>query len=413
MGSGQWHSIPPRELFRPNYQRDRQSNRVRFYPGEDRRDRTRSREKAQTDTEGLICLVAALGNWILRIIQSGQWLSFVIERFTSLPLHKHNSLLEDRIQDPQASPAADRIQPSTRREDTAFLTYQAQQWHNSLDPALRADDDQDVVGGGLSPARNRLRILDHLRKNQLLMLIHRKALFTPTSIAADPRGAKSAVDLARTTITMLDKIRKTSEIYKSHAVCFNYFLYSALTVILLAAYHAKARFHEYCREEFNMAFNLIGRISANSNVARKLWKIIKHLKVMGPELGILPYMETQQDNPRQGRDDYPGSNDKTVAWTQNQAQIFDGVVNYPVQVLPDLRQMYSLSNPISHGDIPMFTSNYTVDGDLLCSELTDLFQAINSTKFEQIPSQQLDQSRCQPSIFPTPQTFSRTVRNVF
>lgn len=34
---------------------------------------------------------------------------------------------------------------------------------------------------------------------------------------------------------------------------------------------------------------------------------------------------------------------------------------------------------------PMVTSNYSVDGDLLCSELTDLFQAIDPTRLVQVP----------------------------
>ncbi|KAJ9606377.1 hypothetical protein H2200_009338 [Cladophialophora chaetospira] len=301
------------------------------------------------------------------------------------------------------------------REDTAFLTYQVQQWYSSLDPEVRVDDDQDLVVVGLSPARNRLRILNRLRKNQLLMLIHRKALFTSTSIAADPRGAKTAVDLARATITMLERIRKTSEIYQSHAVCFNYFLYSALTVILLAAYHAKARFHEYCREEFNMALNLMGGISAKSNVARKLWQIIKHLKVMGPELGILPYMETQQDNPRRECEGHTESNDKTLSWSQSQTQLYGGMGADSGQMLPGAREVSGLGNLMTHTDIPMFTNNYIVDGNLLCSELTDLFQAIDPTRYEQIPPHLLDQSRSQPSTstFPMPDHFSRTVRNVF
>ncbi|KIW68356.1 hypothetical protein PV04_04309 [Phialophora macrospora] len=123
------------------------------------------------------------------------------------------------------------------------------------------------------------------------MLIHRKSLFATASILADLKAAREAVGYAKDTIILLDKLRQSSDIYSSHAVCFSYFLYSGVTVILLAAYHAKAQFHEDCREEFRIALKMIEGVSAKSSVARRLWKIVKHLKVIGPESGILPYME--------------------------------------------------------------------------------------------------------------------------
>jgi hypothetical protein len=298
----------------------------------------------------------------------------------------------------------DHLELTGKREETAFLKYQVQQWYSSLTPELRIDLDQELVLEGLSPARNRLRVLNCLRKNQLLMMIHRRALFTEASIITDPQGSKVAVDLAKNTITLLDRLGETSEIYSCHAACFNYFLYSALTVILLAAYHGKAQFHEYCREELHMALNLIGGISAKSNIARKLWKIIKHLKVTIPDAGILHYMETQQDNPREGRNPHFRG---TQATTSHQSQVFN-------QTSTGVRGMDSFGNSIAYGEPRFSTGDYAVDGSLLSSELSDLFQAINPARFGQVPLQQFDQlGSSQPSTFPMAQTFSRDIRTMF
>lgn len=306
----------------------------------------------------------------------------------------------------KAPSGSDQFEHSGKREETAFLTYQVQQWYSSLDPELRIDSEQEVVLESLSPARNRLRVLNCLRKNQLRILIHRRALFTLTSVTADPRSARAAVDLAKSTITLLDRLRSISDIYRCHAACFNYYLYSALTVILLATYHCKAQFHEYCREEFHMALNLIGGVSAKSHVARKLWKIIKHLKIMGPEIGILPYMEAQQDTHTNGRQD-PNSQVEMNPNPHGLAFNNDSIVNPspPQTTSPELN---GFGNGILYGEPNFFTSDYAVDGSLLSSELSDIFQAIDPSRF-----QIFDNQRPQPSTVQMAHDFSRSVRNVF
>lgn len=305
----------------------------------------------------------------------------------------------------------DHLELSGKREETAFLKYQVQQWYSLLTPELRIEQDQELVLESLSPARNRLRVLNCLRKNQLLMMIHRRALFTEVSLTADPQGAKVAVDLAKNTITLLDRLGETSEIYSCHAACFNYFLYSALTVILLAAYHGKAQFHEYCRKELHIALNLIGDVSAKSNIARKLWKIIKHLKVTIPDTGILHYMETQQDNPREGRNPRLPENPET---TSHQSHLFNETSMDSNQAPGVVTGMNGVGNSIAYGEPRFSTCDYAVDGSMLSSELSDLFQAINPTNFGQVPLQHFDQrNSSQPSTFQMAQTFSRDIRSMF
>ena len=307
--------------------------------------------------------------------------------------------------------AADYLEWPGKREETAFLKYQVQQWYISLTPELRIDQGQGLVLTELSPARNRLRILNCLRKNQLLMMIHRRSVFTETSIIADSHGAREAVDLAKATINLLDQLGKTSEIYSCHEACFNYFLYSALTVILLAAYHAKAQFHEYCREELHLALNLIRGISAKSNIARKLWKIIKHLKVTIPATGILNYMETQQEHPSQERSSHFQENTKT---NPHQSGVFDNTSANLDPVSVHMVELNRVGNSAAYVEPNFYAGDYAVDGNMLSSELSNLFQAIDPTKFSHAPLQVFDhQSSSQPSTFHIAQPFPRDIRTVF
>ncbi|KIW33619.1 uncharacterized protein PV07_00455 [Cladophialophora immunda] len=302
----------------------------------------------------------------------------------------------------KASSGASHLRQFGTKEDMAFLTYQVQQWYSSLDSELRIEPGQELALKTLSPARNRLRVLHYLRRNQLRMLIHRGALFTTASIKADPQSAKTAVDLAKDTITLLDQLRNTSDIYSSHPVCFNYFLYSALTVILLAAYRAQAQFHEYCREEFHVALDLIGGVSAKSSVARKLWKIIKHLKIIGPETGILPYMDTQQDQSRQVQVAQPQLNNSADRYLEhtNNTHLTEEALN--------VCAMNGFPSSIPYGDPGLFAGDHAVDATLLSSELSDLFQAIEPTGFEQTPSQVVGAL----PTFQAAHNFSRSVWNV-
>ncbi|KIW41949.1 uncharacterized protein PV06_05543 [Exophiala oligosperma] len=300
-----------------------------------------------------------------------------------------------------------------KSDETAFLTYQVLQWYDSLEPELRVDRNEDLVLEGLSPARNRLRILNCLRRNQLRMLIHRTLLFTPASITAAPSSARTAVDLAKDTINLLDRLRTTSAVYSSHAACFNYFLYSALTVILLAVYHAKAQFYEYCREEFHMALNLIGGASAKSNIARKLWKMIKHLKVIGPDTGVLPlpYMEAPTHSGH--------SREERASKERSESGLASNDVDlHTARLIPSTGATAVAGNSIAYEGSGFFMGDYaTFNGSILSSELSDLYQAIDPSRFGQMAaSPQLltaEQHWSQPPPFQAPQNFLPSARSVF
>lgn len=174
------------------------------------------------------------------------------------------------------------------KEEIGYLDYQIIQWHRSIPPALKYihpsasnTQDQQPVTRGI----HRFRILLYLRANQMRILIYRPVLHTTSSIVEDMTSAQTVVDVAKDTINVLTHTNQTTDIYRSHQVMFNYFLISALAVLLLAVSHAPAHFSD-CRDEFYMALDLVRGLSANSYVSKRLWRTIKILKEVGPKLGL-------------------------------------------------------------------------------------------------------------------------------
>ncbi|KAF9640074.1 Casein kinase II regulatory subunit [Lasiodiplodia theobromae] len=175
------------------------------------------------------------------------------------------------------------------KEEIGYLDYQIIQWHRSIPPALKYlhpsssnPQDQQPVTRSI----HRFRILLYLRANQMRILIYRPVLHTTSSIMEDMTAAQTVVDVAKDTINVLTHTNQTTDIYRSHQVMFNYFLISALAVLLLAVSHAPAQFSECCRDEFYMALDLVRGLSANSYVSKRLWRTIKVLKEVGPKLGL-------------------------------------------------------------------------------------------------------------------------------
>ncbi|EXJ75219.1 uncharacterized protein A1O5_01915 [Cladophialophora psammophila CBS 110553] len=374
------------------------------------------------------------------------WCIYALDRRwslgTGLPFALHEEDIDPSLPEPRDSPphlftsmiACSRIgskiwkaslnldhflQPA-KREDTAFLEYQVRQWHDSLSPELRFNPDDDLVIESLSPAMNRHRILFHLRMNHMRMLIHRRSLLTPNTITADTtrEGAQLAVDLARESILLLDKLHRVSALYSAHQTCFNYFLYSALTLIFLAVCHAKARFYEYCRREFLLALDLIGGVSARSHLARKLWKTIKHLKVVGPKLGILAYMDTAD-----GEGGGPGGNGQTYVSPRDEHQVFAGhgqqvyghaAPSVRIDFGTQTRQADGLQVPMSNGCPSLFMHECAVDGGQLSSELSGLFQAIEP-RYDPMPLQLMGQYQrtAEPARAGTAEDLSRSLWNYF
>lgn len=177
-------------------------------------------------------------------------------------------------------------------EELGYLDYQVLQWMQSVPPSLQyhgVDLPQSPSGGALDSkarANHRLRIILYLRGNQMRILIYRPVLHTAGNIMENLSNAHTVVDIARDSIRILHSMNARTDLYRTQQVLFNYFLVSALAVLFLAVSHAPAHFAERCRDEFYMALELVRGFSADSYVAKRLWRTIKVLKEVGPKIGL-------------------------------------------------------------------------------------------------------------------------------
>ncbi|KAK6582460.1 hypothetical protein PZA11_004868 [Diplocarpon coronariae] len=176
--------------------------------------------------------------------------------------------------------------PAINIDDIGYLDYQILQWQKSIPSELQLPTSSSARTS--SRALHRLQILLYLRANQMRILIYRPVLHSASSIQENLQHAETVVELAKDTIRALTHLNQTSDIYSVQQVCFNYFLISALAVIFLASCHAPVHFSALCRDEFYMALDLVKGFSTKSFVSKRLWKTIKGLKEVGPNLGLSP-----------------------------------------------------------------------------------------------------------------------------
>jgi hypothetical protein len=117
------------------------------------------------------------------------------------------------------------------------------------------------------------------------MLVYQPALLSASAISKDTAEADMMVEIAKETIRFIFRLNETSNIYQLQQVTFNYFLVSALAVLLLAIAHAPLRYSTQCKEEFYLALELVKKFSVKSYVSKRLWKSIKGLQRYAPKPG--------------------------------------------------------------------------------------------------------------------------------
>lgn len=171
-----------------------------------------------------------------------------------------------------------------KKEDMNYLDWQVLRWAESIPGSLRLDTS--VQGQHEPRSLRRLRSMLYLRANQLRMLIHRPVLHTAAHVRRYAAESATVVDLAKDTIRFITRLHATSDIYQRQQVTFNWFLVSALAVLFLAAAQDPSQFSAACKEEFYMALELVKGFSTHSYISRRLWKSIRSLKKLGPQLGL-------------------------------------------------------------------------------------------------------------------------------
>ncbi|PYI30893.1 hypothetical protein BP00DRAFT_397364 [Aspergillus indologenus CBS 114.80] len=174
-----------------------------------------------------------------------------------------------------------------KKEEMNYLDWQVQQWVMNIPEILRLEQ-QPLSASKTEPqpprSLHRLRALLYLRSNQLRMLIHRPVLHSAAHIVRYPAESQMVVDLARETIRFITRLNEMTDIYRLQQVTFNWFLVSAVAVLFLAVAQAPSQFSSACREEFYLALELIKGFSTKSYISLRLWKSIRSLRKLGPQV---------------------------------------------------------------------------------------------------------------------------------
>ncbi|OJJ06164.1 hypothetical protein ASPVEDRAFT_139924 [Aspergillus versicolor CBS 583.65] len=170
-----------------------------------------------------------------------------------------------------------------KKDEMNYLDWQVLQWVAGLPDSLRLRDPSGYAEGETRSLR-RLRSLVYLRASQLRMLIHRPVLHSAAQMMRFPTEAQTVVDMAKDTIRFITQLHASSDIYQLQQVVFNWFLVSALMALFLAVAQIPSQFSPSCREEFYMALELVKGVSTKSYISRRLWKSIKGLRRLGPQL---------------------------------------------------------------------------------------------------------------------------------
>ena len=237
-----------------------------------------------------------------------------------------------------------------KKDTISYLDYQVLQWQRSLPDALKYKISYDDFNtGGFGKTQRRLQTILYLRMNQMRIFLYRPILHSMTSIMDNRQHAQIVVEIAKDTIRTLTQLNRSSDIYRTQQVCFNYFVVSALAVIFLAVAHAPMDLSHQVRDEFHMVLDLIKGFSTRSSASKRLWKTIKGLKQVGPLLGLIS-RQTLASGPD------PAS---------SAAVAMAGLAGHQV----DERAVFNPSQgPSAGGSLPL-------DGQKMVLELTSLFEA--------------------------------------
>ena len=173
------------------------------------------------------------------------------------------------------------------KDEIGYLDYQLLQWQKKMPDELRRHEQEDPESS--NRALRRLQVFLYLRANQMRILIYRPVLHSTASALGNRQRAQTVIDVAKDSIQVLVGLSQTSDIYHTLQVGFNYFLVSALAVLVLAVVNASVEYRTHVRDEFYMALDLVKKLSNKSYTSKRLWNTIKCLREVGEKLRFSPH----------------------------------------------------------------------------------------------------------------------------
>ncbi|KAI1736105.1 fungal-specific transcription factor domain-containing protein [Xylaria scruposa] len=172
-------------------------------------------------------------------------------------------------------------------DQVQFLEFLIRNWVDGIPVHLQFNHPRFGLTPHTQPRiLRRLRAILYLRGNHLRTLIHRHHVLSPSFVQADLQNARLVVDIAKDSIQVLVNLAETSDIYARQQSTFNYFLLSALSVMLLAVCNAPKTFFNSCHDSFSSAVELVRSFSRGSLAGKRLWNSIRGLLPAVRALGL-------------------------------------------------------------------------------------------------------------------------------
>lgn len=133
----------------------------------------------------------------------------------------------------QSIPSLGSSAQTLSKETTSYLEYQAETWAQSIPKELQLESSHiSYCDVDMDKRMHRLRVLLHLRKNHLALLINHHSVLSTESVQNDPGTVQSLIETAKDTISVLVHLKNTGSMYTRRQATFNHFLMTALAIIL-------------------------------------------------------------------------------------------------------------------------------------------------------------------------------------
>lgn len=218
------------------------------------------------------------------------------------------------------------------RESFEYFCYLLDQWQRK-----NIDGDIHAIENMSSDQRIRHpRTVLYLRANQLRLLMLRPVLCgSNASLGVDDQHWKTAVGIACDTVQVVADLESTGDLYHRHQTLYNYFLVTALGVLLLLGLaqeprstsppdvlnkaHVGQATHDQAREAATTALSLLKSTMSHSAASKRLW-LRAHSMCL--RLGVIPGDHVPQ----------PGSTVSVSGWPNAP----EGVADFSTTPFPEL-----------------------------------------------------------------------------
>ncbi|KAH6658442.1 hypothetical protein BKA67DRAFT_214333 [Truncatella angustata] len=253
----------------------------------------------------------------------------------------------------------------------SMLESEIQGWFSTIPDILQLTTTETIPSAEVTrhdrSLFQHLQTLLYLRGNYIRCLIHRHHVVSAAAIAHSPVSARLVVSIAQDTIRILVNLDNTSDIYSRHQVAYNFFLISAISIMLLAVCHAPAEFAQTCRKDFFVAIDLVRGFSRLSLQGRRLWSSLRGLVARLRQLGIMN-SGSSRGHKRRIRGSRPDVHDHTLLDGVSSQRTSRGAeLNIPSVVTensPDVQQQ---------GTGPGYFDASTPDMNLMGDDLVGVF----------------------------------------